>query len=64
MRIHYLLFAFLLLLLLPPAAFSQSIRNPFSCFWNKGICWKTCSGRRQQIGSCGIPGVRCCRRRS
>uniref|UniRef100_A0A8C8W720 Beta-defensin 4-like n=1 Tax=Peromyscus maniculatus bairdii TaxID=230844 RepID=A0A8C8W720_PERMB len=59
MRIHYLLFMFLLVLLSPHAAFTQRIKNPVSCLTNGGICW--CMGFRQ-IGTCGLPKVRCCKK--
>nr|XP_004673001.1 beta-defensin 4 [Jaculus jaculus] len=61
MRIHYLFFTFLLVLLGPLSA--QGISNPFTCFKNRGLCWGKCRGNWQQIGTCGIPGLKCCRKR-
>ncbi|XP_073911394.1 beta-defensin 4-like isoform X2 [Castor canadensis] len=62
MRIHYL-FTFLLGLLLPLAAFTQNVRNPVSCIANGGICWGACRGNFKQIGTCGLPKVRCCKKK-
>ncbi|XP_031198498.1 beta-defensin 4-like [Mastomys coucha] len=65
MRIHYLLFAFLLVLLSPLAAFTQVINDPIKCLINGGICWGPCKiGYRQQIGHCGLRKFRCCKIRS
>ncbi|EDL22235.1 beta-defensin 3 precursor [Mus musculus] len=63
MRIHYLLFAFLLVLLSPPAAFSKKINNPVSCLRKGGRCWNRCIGNTRQIGSCGVPFLKCCKRK-
>ncbi|XP_021075439.1 beta-defensin 4-like [Mus pahari] len=61
MRIHYLLFAFLLVLLSPLAAFTQNINNPIACMRNGGICWGPCATGFQRIGNCGHLKVRCCK---
>ncbi|XP_031198500.1 beta-defensin 4-like [Mastomys coucha] len=64
MRIHYLLFAFLLVLLSPLAAFTKKINNPVSCMFNGGICWRaSCARGDKLIGSCGLPKVRCCKKK-
>ncbi|XP_036022785.1 beta-defensin 4-like [Onychomys torridus] len=62
MRIHYLLFTFLLVLLSPLTAFTQRIKNPITCITNGGICWGACGKGFRQIGSCGLPRVRCCKK--
>ncbi|XP_028617529.1 beta-defensin 4-like [Grammomys surdaster] len=61
MRIHYLLFSFLLLLMSPLAAFTQSINNPITCMTKGGICWGPCARGFRQIGNCGHAKVRCCK---
>ncbi|XP_073911395.1 beta-defensin 4-like isoform X3 [Castor canadensis] len=63
MRIHYLLIALLLLFLMPISAFTQNVRNPVSCIANGGICWGACRGNFKQIGTCGLPKVRCCKKK-
>ncbi|XP_075396105.1 defensin beta 4A-like [Tenrec ecaudatus] len=62
MRLHYLLFAFLLVFLLPAPGFAQRIRNPVSCLRNKGFCHPIrCPSVAKTIGSCA-PGLKCCRK--
>ncbi|NP_001032638.1 beta-defensin 5 precursor [Rattus norvegicus] len=63
MRIHYLLFSFLLVLLSPLSVFTQSINNPVSCVTHGGICWGRCPGSFRQIGTCGLGKVRCCKKK-
>ncbi|NP_694748.3 beta-defensin 8 precursor [Mus musculus] len=60
MRIHYLLFTFLLVLLSPLAAFSQKINDPVTYIRNGGICQYRCIGLRHKIGTCGSP-FKCCK---
>ncbi|XP_021009845.1 beta-defensin 3-like [Mus caroli] len=62
MRIHCLLFTFLLVLLSPLAAFSQKINNTVSCLRKGGKCWNWFIGNTHQIGSCGVPFLKCCKR--
>nr|AAG10514.1 beta-defensin 4 variant [Mus musculus] len=61
MRIHYLLFTFLPVLLSPLAAFTQIINNPITCMTNGAICWGPCPTAFRQIGNCGHFKVRCCK---
>ncbi|XP_032775037.1 beta-defensin 4-like [Rattus rattus] len=63
MRIHYLLLSFLLVLLSPLSVFTRRINNPFTCAHNGGICWGPCTGSFRQIGTCGLPRIRCCRQK-
>ncbi|XP_034376729.1 beta-defensin 3-like [Arvicanthis niloticus] len=63
MRIHYLLFVFFVVLLSPLAAFSRKINNPVSCLRNGGVCWGQCTGNSRQIGSCGLPRLKCCKKK-
>ncbi|XP_052018165.1 beta-defensin 4-like [Apodemus sylvaticus] len=63
MRIHYLLFPFLLVLLSPLGAFTKRINNPVTCVTNGGVCWGACISGFKQIGSCGLPKVRCCKKK-
>ncbi|XP_032775036.1 beta-defensin 4 [Rattus rattus] len=63
MRIHYLLFSFLLVLLSPLSAFTQSVNNPITCLTKGGMCWGPCTGGFRQIGTCGLPRVRCCKKK-
>nr|AAG49340.1 defensin beta 5 [Mus musculus] len=64
MRIHYLLFAFLLVLLCPLASdFSKTINNPVSCCMIGGICRYLCKGNILQNGNCGVTSLNCCKRK-
>nr|NP_001032637.1 beta-defensin 3 precursor [Rattus norvegicus]Q32ZI4.1 RecName: Full=Beta-defensin 3; Short=BD-3; AltName: Full=Defensin, beta 3; Flags: Precursor [Rattus norvegicus]AAT51878.1 beta-defensin 3 [Rattus norvegicus] len=63
MRIHYLLFSFLLVLLSPLSAFSKKVYNAVSCMTNGGICWLKCSGTFREIGSCGTRQLKCCKKK-
>uniref|UniRef100_A0A8C6G3S7 Beta-defensin-like domain-containing protein n=1 Tax=Mus spicilegus TaxID=10103 RepID=A0A8C6G3S7_MUSSI len=58
MRIHYLLFAFLLVLLSPYAAFTVLINNLLTCIANRGFCLHSCIRGFQLAGHCGHPKVR------
>ncbi|XP_031247075.1 beta-defensin 5-like [Mastomys coucha] len=60
MRIHYLLFTFLLVLLSPLGAFTQSRR---ACVARGGTCrQRKCPGPWQDTGSCESRNVRCCKK--
>ncbi|XP_021044768.1 beta-defensin 8-like [Mus pahari] len=61
MRIHYLLFAFLLLLLSPHAAFSLQAHNPRTCYMQGGSCHRRCNVLTHQIGMC-TSFFKCCKR--
>ncbi|XP_051025633.1 beta-defensin 4-like [Acomys russatus] len=63
MKLYCLLLTFLLVLLSPFPAFIQAINNPFTCLIKGGICWGPCSKDFRQIGTCGIPKSRCCKRK-
>ncbi|XP_021074300.1 beta-defensin 3-like [Mus pahari] len=60
MRIHYLLFAFLLVLLSPLAAKKKN-NNPVSSFRKGRYCWDQCIGNTPQIGIC-TGFLKCCKR--
>ncbi|XP_021009875.1 beta-defensin 6-like [Mus caroli] len=62
MRIHYLLFAFLLVLLTYLPAFSQLINSPVTCMRHLGSCQRSCYGGFRPVGHCGHPKIRCCHR--
>uniref|UniRef100_A0A8C8YPH5 Beta/alpha-defensin C-terminal domain-containing protein n=1 Tax=Prolemur simus TaxID=1328070 RepID=A0A8C8YPH5_PROSS len=64
MRVLHLLFMVLLVCLLPLPGFSKDITNPVSCFRNKGACVPfACAARQRQVGTCGLHGLRCCRKK-
>ncbi|EDL22233.1 beta-defensin 6 precursor [Mus musculus] len=63
MKIHYLLFAFILVMLSPLAAFSQLINSPVTCMSYGGSCQRSCNGGFRLGGHCGHPKIRCCRRK-
>uniref|UniRef100_A0A8C6GBR8 Uncharacterized protein n=1 Tax=Mus spicilegus TaxID=10103 RepID=A0A8C6GBR8_MUSSI len=57
MRIHHLLFAFLLVLLSPLAAFIQIISSI------RGVCWGQCVSGTREIGMSGLRSMKCCIRK-
>ncbi|XP_072806633.1 beta-defensin 1-like [Vicugna pacos] len=64
MRLRDLLLAFLLALLLSVPGFTKDIGNTVSCLGNKGVCVPVkCGPKMKQIGTCGSPKVKCCRRK-
>ncbi|XP_021010266.1 beta-defensin 8-like [Mus caroli] len=62
MRIHYLLFTFLLVLLSPLAAFSQKVNRPLICRRKGGKCYpRSCPDTTHPIGNCAV-FFKCCNR--
>ncbi|XP_021044880.1 beta-defensin 5-like [Mus pahari] len=62
MSIHYLLFAFLLVLLCPLAGtFNQHINNPVSCRMLGGKCLHRCRGKHLRNGSSSLRRLSCCK---
>ncbi|XP_021009874.1 beta-defensin 5-like [Mus caroli] len=64
MRIHHLLFAFLLVLLSPLAGeFTKKPNNPVSCCMIGGICRYLYKGKILQNGSYGVTSLNCSKRK-
>ncbi|NP_999003.1 beta-defensin 1 precursor [Sus scrofa] len=64
MRLHRLLLVFLLMVLLPVPGLLKNIGNSVSCLRNKGVCMPgKCAPKMKQIGTCGMPQVKCCKRK-
>ncbi|ERE87750.1 beta-defensin 14 [Cricetulus griseus] len=64
MRLHYLLFAFLILFLVPAPgnAFIQRTIQKLFCRLRGGRCALfSCLAREEQIGQCSSRGRKCCR---
>ncbi|XP_021074308.1 beta-defensin 8-like [Mus pahari] len=61
MRIHYLLFAFLLVLLSPLASFRLNDNNRHICHMQGGSCHRRCFFPTHQIGMC-TSVFKCCKR--
>nr|CAJ01799.1 beta defensin 2 [Equus caballus] len=64
MKILHFLLAFLVVFLLPVPGFTAGIGNPISCARNRGVCIPIgCLPGMKQIGTCGLPGTKCCRKK-
>uniref|UniRef100_A0A8C4N6R1 Beta/alpha-defensin C-terminal domain-containing protein n=1 Tax=Equus asinus TaxID=9793 RepID=A0A8C4N6R1_EQUAS len=50
-------------LVLETRGFTAGIGNPISCARNRGVCIPIgCLPGMKQIGTCGLPGTKCCRK--
>ncbi|EDL22231.1 beta-defensin 14 isoform X1 [Mus musculus] len=66
MRLHYLLFVFLILFLVPAPgdAFLPKTLRKFFCRIRGGRCAVlNCLGKEEQIGRCSNSGRKCCRKK-
>ncbi|KAI2548761.1 hypothetical protein G5576_117946 [Homo sapiens] len=63
MRVLYLLFSFLFIFLMPLPGVFGGIGDPVTCLKSGAICHPVfCPRRYKQIGTCGLPGTKCCKK--
>nr|ABX82806.1 beta-defensin 1 [Equus asinus] len=64
MKILHFLLAFLVVFLLPVPGFTAGTGNSVTCSKNGGFCISPkCPPGMKQIGTCGLPGSKCCRKK-